>query len=55
MQSKFVELVKFVGTFALVVITVVVLLMLFVSILDRYKRPKSTHRKDKDAKPGKPF
>jgi hypothetical protein len=54
MQSKFVELVKVVGTFALLVITVIVLLMLFVSILDRHPRPKSTHRKDKDAKPGKP-
>jgi hypothetical protein len=55
MQSKFIELVKVVGTFALLVITVVVLLMLFVSILDRHPRPKSKPGKDKDAKPGKPF
>jgi hypothetical protein len=55
MQPELIDLVKVVGTFALLVITVVVLLMLFVSILDRHKRPKSTHRKDKDSKPGKPF
>ena len=55
MQSKFIEMVKVVGTFALGVITVVVLLMLFVSILDRHPRPKSKPGKDKDAKPGKPF
>jgi hypothetical protein len=55
MQSEFVEFVKVVGTFALLVITVVVMLMLFVSILDRYPRPKSEPRKDKDAKPGKPY
>lgn len=55
MQAKFIELVKVVGTFALLVITVVVVLMLFVSILDRYPRPKSEPKKDEDAKPGKPY
>jgi hypothetical protein len=55
MQSKFIELVKVVGTFALYVTTAVVLLMLFVSILDRHPRPKSAPGKGKDSKPGKPF
>jgi hypothetical protein len=54
MQSDFIELVKNVGTFALLVIGVVVLIMLFVSIVDRYRRPNSKHRKDKEAKPRKP-
>jgi hypothetical protein len=55
MQSEFIELVKVVGTFALYVVTAVVLLMLFVSILDRHPRPKSAPGKDKDAKDSKPF
>ena len=54
MQSEFMELVKFVGTFALLVIIVVVLIMLFVSIVDRYRRPDSEHRKEKEAKSRKP-
>jgi hypothetical protein len=54
MQSEFIELIKVVGTFALLVIIVVVL-MLFVSILDRHPRAKSEPRKDKDAKPQKRF
>jgi hypothetical protein len=53
MPSEFIDLVKVVGTFALIVIVAVVLLMLLVSIVDRYPRPKSEHRKDKDAKPKK--
>ena len=54
MQSEFIELVKVVGTFALLVITGIVLLMLLVSIVDRHPRPKSGPRKDEDAKPRKP-
>ena len=52
MPSEFIELVKVVGTFALLVITAIVLLMLLVSIVDRHPRPKSKPGKDEDAKPG---
>jgi hypothetical protein len=54
MQSEFIELVKVVGTFALYVITAVVLLMLFVSILDRHPGRKSMRGKGKDTNPDKP-
>lgn len=54
MQSEFIELVKVVGTYALFVITAIVLLMLLVSIVDRHPRPKSKPGKDEDAKPSKP-
>ena len=53
MQSEFIDLVKVVGTFMLLVITGIVLLMLLVSIVDRHPRPKSKPGKDQDAKPGK--
>jgi len=53
MMSEFIDLIKVVGTFALLVIVAIVLLMLLVSIVDRYPRPKSEPRKDKDAKPKK--
>jgi len=55
MQSEFIELVKVVGTFALLVITVIVLIMLLVSIVDRHPRPKSKPNKDEDAKANKPL
>jgi hypothetical protein len=54
MQYEFIEFVKIVGTFALLVITAIVLLMLLVSIVDRHPRPKSEPRKDEDANPRKP-
>ena len=53
MPSEFIDLVKIVGTFALLVIGAIVLLMLLVSIVDRYPRPGSEHKKDKDSKPRK--
>jgi hypothetical protein len=55
MQSEFIKLIEVVGTFALCVITAIVLLMLLVSIVDRYPRPKSKPGKDEDAKNKKPF
>jgi hypothetical protein len=54
MQTEFIELVKVVGTFALLVIVAIVLLMLLVSIVDRHPRPKSEPKKDEDAKTRKP-
>lgn len=54
MQSEFIKLVKVVGTFALCLITGIVLLMLLVSIVDRYPRSKSEPGNDKDAKSKKP-
>jgi hypothetical protein len=55
MQSEFIKLVKIVGTFALCVITAIVLLMLLVSIVDRHPRPKSKPGKDEDTENKKPF
>jgi len=55
MQSEFIKLVKVVGTFALCLITAIVLLMLLVSIVDRHPRPKSKPGKDENAKTKKPF
>ena len=54
MQTEFIELVKIVGTFALLVIVAIVLLMLLVSIVDRHPGPKSEPKKDEDAKTRKP-
>jgi len=50
MQTEFIELVKVVGTFALLVIVAIVLLMLLVSIVDRHSRPKSEPKKNEDVK-----
>jgi membrane protein implicated in regulation of membrane protease activity len=50
MQSEFMELVKVVGTFALFVIAAIVLLMLLVSLVDKYLTPKSKPNKDEDNK-----
>lgn len=47
MLYKFIDLVKVVGTFALLVVAAIVLLMLLVSIVDRYHRPWSEHKKDR--------
>ena len=54
-QSEFIELVKVVGSFAFFVIAGIVLLMLLVSLVDRYLTPKSKPNKDEDTKANKPL
>ena len=54
MPSDFKELVKIAGSFAILVVVGIVLLMIFVSIVDRYPRPRSRPRKDEDSKSRKP-
>ena len=53
MPSDFIEIVKFIGTFALLAVAVVVLFIILVSIIDRHPRKESGLRKDDDAKSGK--
>ena len=55
MQSEFIEFVKVVGSFAFFVIVGIVLLMLLVSLVDRYLTPKSKPNKDEDTKANKPL
>jgi hypothetical protein len=50
MPNEFIEIVKLVGTYALYVVTAIVLLMILVSIVDRHSRPKSGPKKDEDTK-----
>ena len=53
MQSDFIELVKIVGTIALLLVVVIVLVIIVISIVDRHPRQESGSKKNDDAKPMK--
>lgn len=50
MPSDFIELIKIVGSFAILVVSAIILLMIFVSVVDRHPRPKSKPRQDENVK-----